>query len=90
MSNPPVLKFTDLTFGYPFAARAVMEHFDLEIEHGTVTAILGPNGAGKTTLLHLALGWLKPQNGHIELDGRPLTGYSRRELGQWMGLVPQK
>jgi len=90
MSSLPVLKFSDLTFKYPFAARPVMEHFSLGIDHGTVTAILGPNGAGKTTLLHLALGWLKPQNGNIELDGRPLTGYSRRELGQWMGLVPQK
>jgi ABC-type Mn2+/Zn2+ transport system ATPase subunit len=34
-----------------------MEHFDLQIEAGSITAILGPNGAGKTTLLHLALGW---------------------------------
>ena len=54
-----------------------------------MTAILGPNGAGKTTLLHLALGWLKPQSGYIRLEQRLLKDYSRRALGQWMGLVPQ-
>jgi iron complex transport system ATP-binding protein len=66
-----------------------MEDFSLEIGSGTITAILGPNGAGKTTLLHLALGWLRPQNGEIILNQRSLRSYSRRELGQRMGLVPQ-
>jgi len=50
---------------------------------------LGPNGAGKTTLLHLTLGWLKPQSGNILLDQSSLSKFSRRALGQWMGLVPQ-
>jgi iron complex transport system ATP-binding protein len=84
-----LLKFEHLAFGYPTATRPVLKDFNLEIGSGTVTAILGPNGAGKTTLLHLALGWLKPQNGNILLDHNPLGGYSRRALGQWLGLVPQ-
>ena len=89
MTASPLLQFSGLTFAYPSASRPVMEKFNLEIEAGTVTAILGPNGAGKTTLLHLALGWLQPKQGQIWLSQRPLNGYSRRELGQWMGLVPQ-
>ncbi|MEA4906800.1 MAG: ABC transporter ATP-binding protein [Anaerolineaceae bacterium] len=67
----------------------MLQDFDLPVGQGTVTAILGPNGAGKTTLLHLALGWLKPQRGRILLEQRPLGDYARRELGQWMALVPQ-
>ncbi|OJX44011.1 MAG: hypothetical protein BGO78_03095 [Chloroflexi bacterium 44-23] len=66
-----------------------MESLDLEILSGTVTAILGPNGAGKTTLLHLAQGWLKPQHGQILLNQQALSSFSRRSLGQWIGLVPQ-
>jgi iron complex transport system ATP-binding protein len=89
MNDGPLLKFSEITFGYPSTSSPVMEKFDLEIAPGTVTAILGPNGAGKTTLLHLALGWLKPQGGTIELNQSPLASYSRRELGQWMALVPQ-
>jgi iron complex transport system ATP-binding protein len=88
--NPAcLLKYEHITFGYPTADQPVMKEFNLEIGSGTVTAILGPNGAGKTTLLHLTLGWLKPQSGNILLDQRTLGDYSRRALGQWMGLVPQ-
>lgn len=89
MKPASLLKFEHITFGYPSADQPVMKDFNLEIGSGTVTAILGPNGAGKTTLLHLILGWLKPQSGDILLDQRALGGYSRRALGQWMGLVPQ-
>lgn len=89
MTPPSLLKFERIAFGYPSSSQPVVKDFDLEIGAGTVTAILGPNGAGKTTLLHLALGWLKPQGGTILLDQRTLGAYSRRALGQWMGLVPQ-
>jgi iron complex transport system ATP-binding protein len=85
----PIFEFKDLSYTYPTGSQPVMEHFDLQIEAGTVTAILGPNGAGKTTLLHLALGWLQPHAGSIHLNGRPLNSYTRRQLGQWIGLVPQ-
>jgi iron complex transport system ATP-binding protein len=89
MSDQTLLKFENITYRYPTGDHDVMENFNLEIHPGTVTAILGPNGAGKTTLLHLALGWLKPQVGRIYLDGKPITSYGRRHLGQWMSLVPQ-
>lgn len=89
MTPISLLKFEQITFGYLSAGQPVMKEFNLEVGAGTVTAILGPNGAGKTTLLHLLLGWLKPQSGHILLDQRSLGAYSRRDLGQWMGLVPQ-
>lgn len=89
MSSTALVSFSNLTFGYPAATQLVMERFNLEIEQGSVTAILGPNGTGKTTLLHLALGWLKPQRGTISLGGQSLNAYTRRELGQWMALVPQ-
>lgn len=87
--TPPLLSFQNLTFLYPGAKQAAIQHLDLDIPSGSVTAILGPNGAGKTTLLHLALGWLKPAEGEVLFDGQALKQYSRRELGQRMGLVPQ-
>jgi iron complex transport system ATP-binding protein len=89
MDQAPLLSFDHITFGYQPNGRAVLHALSLGIEPGTVTAILGPNGAGKTTLLHLALGWLTPQSGQVQLDGRSLGSYSRRKLGQWMALVPQ-
>lgn len=83
----PILALQALRFQYE--TRPVLEDFSLEFFPGKITAILGPNGAGKTTLLHLMVGLLKPQRGQILLAGRPYHSYSRREIGQWIGLVPQ-
>jgi iron complex transport system ATP-binding protein len=84
-----LLSFENIAFTYPAGKIPVMKNFNLSIDKGTITAILGPNGAGKTTLLHLALGWLHPSKGKVKLLEKPLSAYTRRELGQWMGLVPQ-
>ena len=88
-ADSTLLSFRQVGYTYPAGDKPVMERLDLSIETGTITAILGPNGAGKTTLLHLALGWLRPRNGSVLLYGEPLQDFSRRELGRWMGLVPQ-
>lgn len=88
MSNV-LLAFEKIAFAYDANGKTVLNELSLEVEQNTVTAILGPNGVGKTTLLHLALGWRVPQRGRVLLDGKPLNTYSRRELGQWIGLVPQ-
>ena len=87
--NAPILKFNQVYFQYSPLNQNVLRDLSLDIPHGAIAALLGPNGAGKTTLLHLALGWLKPGKGQILLADIPLSKYSRREMGQWMGLVPQ-
>jgi len=87
--NSPLLDLQEITFSYGYKNNIVLDSFSMEIESGTITAVLGPNGAGKTTLLHLLLGWLKPGVGNILLDNHALQSYTRRELSQWMALVPQ-
>src|SRR5512136_1707398 len=89
MKPAGLLKFDQIQFGYPLTNQPVMKDFNVEITPGTVTAILGPNGAGKSTLLHLALGWLRPRVGSVQLDGRPLAGLPRRDLGRSIALVPE-
>jgi molybdate transport system ATP-binding protein len=46
----------------------------LEVADGETVAVLGPNGAGKSTLLAVAAGLLRPDTGHVVLDGVELTG----------------
>jgi ABC-2 type transport system ATP-binding protein len=62
---------------------------DLDIEPGEVLALLGPNGAGKTTLVSVVAGLLRPDAGHVEVDGIDVQahpGQARRRLG----LAPQE
>ncbi|MEW5869589.1 MAG: ABC transporter ATP-binding protein [Chloroflexota bacterium] len=87
-SGETLLAFREVSFGYVRDIEA-LRHLSLEVPVGSVMAILGPNGAGKTTLLHTALGRLLPRSGQVMLEGRPLSEFSRREIGQRMGLVPQ-
>jgi iron complex transport system ATP-binding protein len=61
----------------------------LALDAGSFTAVIGPNGSGKSTLLRLLLGTLEPLRGGISYDGRPLAGWSRRELAREIGVVPQ-
>ena len=84
-----ILTYQKINFAYPTQKREALNNLSLEIASGSITAILGPNGAGKTTLLHLALGWLRPRMGQIFLNSQELGRFTRREIGQWMGLVPQ-
>lgn len=41
-----------------------------EVKRGEALGIIGPNGAGKSTILKLLSGILKPNKGHIKVNGR--------------------
>lgn len=74
-----------------------LEKADLSIRRGEVHCILGANGAGKSTLLKIIAGAVRPTNGTIELDGKPVQVGSPAEASdhgismiyQELDLVPQ-
>ena len=57
-----------------------VDHVDLGIARGEMTAIVGPSGSGKSTLLNLMGGLDRPSTGEIELDGVRLSQLSDNEL----------
>jgi iron complex transport system ATP-binding protein len=83
------LSLEKIHFRYTEESPAVLTDLSLEIPAGKVTAILGPNGTGKTTLLHIMLGLLKPIKGKVKVAGKAHRDYSKRDLSQMIGLVPQ-
>lgn len=70
-----------------------LDHLDLEIAPGTITAILGPNGAGKTTAIETCEGFRPVQQGEVRVLGlgprdpslRPRIGVMLQSGGAWSG-----
>lgn len=60
---------------FEFGAVVTERNLELSftVDHGETVALLGPNGAGKSTVLALAAGLLRPDQGRVVLDDRPLT-----------------
>ena len=85
----PIVSLAHVTYAYPGNHRVALRDLSVEVPAACVSALLGPNGSGKTTLLHLILGILAAQQGSVRLAGRPQASYSRRQLSQMVGLVPQ-
>jgi cobalt/nickel transport system ATP-binding protein len=88
--NGPALEARDVCYRYPGGVVG-LDGASLALNPGQKVALLGPNGCGKTTfLLHLC-GALRPHQGEVWLNGRPVE-YSRaglRELRQTVGTVLQ-
>ena len=67
-----------------FGGISAADHINLTLEPGELHCLIGPNGAGKSTVFKLVMGLLRPQSGHVLLDGRDITRlhpYQRARLG---------
>ncbi|HNX58182.1 MAG TPA: ATP-binding cassette domain-containing protein, partial [Spirochaetota bacterium] len=62
----------------------------LEIKAGESVAFVGPSGAGKSTMLSLLLGFVRPTEGRIFLDGKDMTGIDLRSYRAHTGVVTQE
>ncbi|WP_088345108.1 MULTISPECIES: heme ABC transporter ATP-binding protein [Rhodomicrobium] len=72
------------------AGRArLIQDVSLTLAPGKLTIILGANGAGKSTALNVLAGDLRPAEGEVLLDGRPLAAFSARELATRRAVVLQ-
>lgn len=53
-------------------------------------ALVGRNGSGKSTLLKIIQGLYSPSKGRVLLDGADLSQFTREEISNWIGYVPQE
>jgi iron complex transport system ATP-binding protein len=87
----PAVRLRGVAAGYRAADgdRSVLAGVDLDVAAGELVALLGANGSGKTTLLRVVAGVLAPRAGSVELFGRPLERWPRREIARAVAVLPQ-
>jgi NitT/TauT family transport system ATP-binding protein len=75
-----MLKVVNVSKTYGAGAQATQAIADLsfEVDAGEFVCIVGPSGCGKTTLLRTISGLLPATSGHVELDGRRVSGPPER------------
>lgn len=82
-----MIQIQNLTAGYH--DQPVLQDLSLTIPKGAVTAIVGPNGCGKTTLLRAICHQLPQTDGEINIGGKDIACYARKELARTVAVLPQ-
>ncbi len=75
-----------------FGTNLVLDKLDLDIERYKVNVILGASGAGKSVLIKHFMCLLRPDSGHIWVDGTDVMALSPKDLATFrrkFGLVFQ-
>ncbi|MBL4691773.1 MAG: ATP-binding cassette domain-containing protein, partial [Magnetovibrio sp.] len=84
------LSVEDVVFSYSEDLAPVVSNVTLEINPGGIHAMVGRNGSGKTTLLKIIQGLYTPSKGRVLMDGADMAQFTRSELADWLGYVPQE
>lgn len=74
-----------------FAMHGITKSFDavqalkgasLTVKPGEIRALLGANGSGKSTMVKVLAGLVKPDEGEIRIDGKPVKIHTSRDSKQ--------
>ena len=85
-----MLSVTNVVAGYG-AHDEVLKGVGISVAQRELVVLIGPNGAGKSTLLKSIAGFLKPREGAITFEGKPIGGLKPREITrQGVAFVPQE
>ena len=68
----------------------ILHGVSAEIPAATAVGLLGRNGMGKTTLIRTLMGYVRPEQGRVQCDGRDVAGLPPEKMArQGIGYVPE-
>jgi len=83
-----MIKLHELHFRYRNSPREVLDNVTLHFPAGRIVGLLGKNGTGKSTLLYLMAGLLRPQQGEVRFEQRPVCHRTPAVLAE-LFVVPE-
>ncbi len=84
------VEFRDVSFRYPDAGEAVLEHISFRAQKGQTVAFIGATGSGKSSLIHLVPRFYDATEGQVLVDGVDVKEYTLEALHEKLGYVPQR
>src|ERR1700749_4123532 len=86
-----------VSIGKRYSGTKALDDVSVEVAGGTVHALVGANGAGKSTLGKIVGGGIRPDDGQLLVDDRPVRYATPREaridgiatIAQELSPVPQ-
>ncbi|MCL7378397.1 ABC transporter ATP-binding protein [Streptomyces sp. 35G-GA-8] len=84
------IDFQEMGFRYPEATEHSVRGFELSVRPGETIALVGASGAGKSTILNLLIGFIRPTEGRILLDGTDMASLDLRTYRRFLSVVPQE
>ncbi|MFC3874981.1 ABC transporter ATP-binding protein [Neisseria musculi] len=82
-----MFRLNHLSFALP--QHTLLHNINLQFQPNRVYGLIGHNGSGKSTLLKLLTRQIKPSEGSLLLDNRPIDAYSAREYARQTAYLPQ-
>lgn len=70
-----------------FGKKTAVDHVSFELHPGEVFGFLGPNGAGKTTLIKMVMGFIRPDEGTIIINGYDRKTHYEQAMASIGGIV---
>ncbi len=84
----PILEMKNVSTHYGLVA--VLRNVNVQIYEGEMVCLLGGNASGKTTTLKTILGYVKPSEGEVLLDGDVVSGMPTIEVvRRGVSMVPE-
>lgn len=83
------IEFKNVSFNYPNSSQKSLRNVSLTANPRENVAIIGKNASGKTTILKLLLGFYKPSDGKILIDGVDVNDLKKEYLRNQISIVHQ-
>ncbi len=69
-----------------FKGLRALDNVDMEVQENEILGLVGPNGSGKTSWINVVTGFIKPTEGSVLFEGRPISGAKPYEVAK-MGMI---
>jgi len=91
LSLPPPkgLLLVERIFFFLHKDRNILNGVSFQLEPTECLAIIGSSASGKSTLSKLLVGYYRPNDGFIRMDGADVNFWAKNGLGQHIGYLPQ-